>query len=215
MQLTSVNIGAARTQPKGEEVETTGIYKVPTPEPARVTFLGLQSDFICDQKNHGGPDQAVYVYGAPDYERWSSELGQELAAGTFGENLTISGLESVQFNIGDRLHVGSVILEVTAPRTPCSTLAARMRDPMFVRKYRRAERPGLYCRVIQEGMLQVSGQVTLEPYGGEAVSTLEVFRAHYQRAQDEKSLRRILAAPIAGRVRVDLVRELEKLLAGA
>jgi MOSC domain-containing protein YiiM len=212
MQLMSVNIGTARTQPNGDKLETTGIYKLPTLEPARITALGVESDFVCDQKYHGGPDQAVYIYGAPDYAWWSRELRQELEAGTFGENLTISGLESAQCSIGDRLHIGAVILEVAAPRMPCSTLAARMRDPMFVRKYRRAERPGLYCRVVQEGTLQVSEGVGLESYAGDRVTALEVFRNHYVRAKDGATLRRILASPIAVRVRLDLERELKKQL---
>ncbi len=62
--------------------------------------------------------------------------------GTFGENLTISGLESATFNIGDMLHIGDVTLQVTAPRIPCSTFAARMNDPHWMKKFRQAERPG-------------------------------------------------------------------------
>ncbi len=54
MHLLSVNIGQKRTQPKGNELETTGIYKLPTQEPVEIKLLGIQSDFICDQKNHGG-----------------------------------------------------------------------------------------------------------------------------------------------------------------
>jgi MOSC domain-containing protein YiiM len=213
MQLTSVNIGSKRTQPKGDEVETTGIYKMPTREPVRVTRLGLEADFICDQENHGGPDQAVYIYGAADYAWWSMELGEDLAPGTFGENLTFSDLESAQCSVGDRFRLGSAVLEVTGPRAPCSTLAARMRDPMFVKKYRRAERPGLYCRVVQEGIVQAGEQVTLEPYPGPAVTTLELFREHYRRHKDEATLRRFLRAPIAVRIRADLEKNLKKLLA--
>lgn len=96
MQLISVNIGQKRTQQKGKELETTGIYKMPTREPVRVASLGLQGDFIASEKNHGGPDQAVYVYGAADYAWWSQELGKELAPGTFGDNLTVSELERAQ-----------------------------------------------------------------------------------------------------------------------
>ena len=29
--------------------------------------LGLADDAVVDVKHHGGHDQAVYVYGAPDY----------------------------------------------------------------------------------------------------------------------------------------------------
>jgi MOSC domain-containing protein YiiM len=214
MQLTSVNIGSERTQPKGNELETTGIYKLPTAKPVRVTRLGMEADFICDQENHGGPDQAVYIYGATDYAWWSAQLGEDLAAGTFGENLTICDLESAGFGVGDRIGVGSVILEVTGPRAPCSTLAARMRDPMFVKKYRRAERPGLYCRVVQEGIVQAGQPVTVEAYPGAPVTTLDLFREHYRRHKHEATLRRFLKAPIAVRIRADLEEDLKKLLAG-
>ncbi len=212
MQLLSVNIGQKRTQQKGTELETTGIYKIPNPQPVEIKSLGIQADFICDHKNHGGPDQAIYVYGMPDYEWWSNELGRELGPGTFGDNLTISELESAQFNIGDRLHVGSATLEITAPRIPCSTLAARMGDPMFVKKYRRAERPGLYCRVIQEGSVQAGDEVSLERYAGETLSILEMFRDYYDKHKGEETLRRHLSAPIDIRSRMKLEEDLQKLL---
>jgi MOSC domain-containing protein YiiM len=126
MQLLSVNIGKARTQQNKNRVEMTGIYKTPTPGPVQIEALGIEEDFIGSPKDHGGPDQAIYVYGQPDYEWWSQELEKDLGPGTFGDNLTISDLESVRFRIGDRLHIESVILEVNAPRIPCATLAVRM-----------------------------------------------------------------------------------------
>ena len=212
MKLLSVNIGQKRTQQKGNEIETTGIYKLPVQEPVEIKSLGIQSDFICDQKNHGGSDQAIYVYGMSDYEWWSKELKRELSAGTFGDNLTISELESAQFNIGDRLYVGSVILEVSAPRIPCSTLAARMGDPQFVKKYRQAERPGLYCRVIQEGTVQTGNEVKLERYAGETLSILQMFRDYYDNNKSEETLRLHLRAPIAFRARAETEEDLKTLL---
>lgn len=210
MRLSSVNIGKKRTQVKGIELETTGIYKLPALGSVGITALGMEQDFICDQKNHGGPDQAVYVYGSTDYDWWARELGHELAPGTFGENLTISDLESARLNIGDRLRVGAVTLEVTAPRIPCSTLAARMGDPKFAKKYRHAERPGLYCRVIQGGSVQAGDAVELLPYAGETVSALEMFLEYYTREKDEATLRRILRAPISVRARTSLESDLQK-----
>jgi MOSC domain-containing protein YiiM len=212
MQLISVNIGQERTQQKGSELETTGIYKLPTHESAQVTSLGLKGDFICDAKNHGGPDQAVYIYGAADYAWWSQELGREIGQGTFGENLTISELESAQFNIGDRLQIGPVILEVTAPRIPCSTLASRKGDPQFVKRYQQAVRPGLYCRVIQDGNVQEGGKVEITRYTGETLSIAEMFNYHYEKDKNETILRRHLKAPISIRSRVKLEEKLQSLL---
>lgn len=178
-----------------------------------VTSLGIVEDFIGSPKHHGGPDQAIYVDGAEDYAWWSKKLGKEISSGTFGDNLTISEMASADFNIGDRLQIGDVILEVTAPRIPCSTLATRMGDPQFVKKYRYAERPGLYCRVIAEGEIESGMGVTVQPVEGEAVGVIEIFRDWYEKDKDESTLRRFLRSPIAIRARTKLESQLEKLLA--
>ncbi|MFN8418217.1 MAG: MOSC domain-containing protein [Anaerolineae bacterium] len=102
-----------------QEDGNIGDFKIPTSDPVQINRLGLAHDVIIDTKHHGGVDQAVYVFGQPDYEWWSAQLGVALEAGIFGENLTISDLESATMRIGDRLHIGSdVILEVTSPRIP-------------------------------------------------------------------------------------------------
>jgi len=156
-------------------------------------------------------DQALYVYGAPDYTWWAIVLGYAVPPGTFGENLTIDGLESAQFHIGDRLSAGTVILEVTAPRIPCNTLATRMGDPLFVKQFREAERPGLYCRVIQEGWIRNGDPVSLTPYPRETISVIEMFRDFYDSNPSEADLRRYLAAPISARSRMEKEGQLQKL----
>jgi MOSC domain-containing protein YiiM len=211
MQLLSINIGQKRNQYNGENLETTGIYKFSVDGPVQITKLGIKTDFIGSKRHHGGPDQALYVYGSLDYDWWAKELGQEIEAGTFGDNLTISDLASAEFNIGDFLHIGEVTLQVTAPRVPCATFAARMGDPLWVKKFRRAERPGLYCRVIREGFIEAGNAVTVEKYTGETLSVLQMYREYYQKDKSEEMIRRQLNAPIAIRERVNLERKLEKL----
>lgn len=212
MNLISVNLGKERTLQRKNRIERTGIFKFPTQKSVKVTKPGLEGDVIFDKEDHGGPDQAVYVYGGADYAWWSKELGVDIAPGTFGENLTISQLESTLFNIGDTLNVGEVILQVTAPRIPCGTFAARMDDPQWVKKFRHAERPGLYCRVLKEGFVQTDDPVSVEHYRGETLSILEMFRDYYEKNKSEETLRRHLKAPIAIRARKDLEQELHKLL---
>lgn len=155
LQLISVNIGKAQPIQNAKSSGVTGIFKQPVTSRVPIHALGLAGDTICDTENHGGVDQAVYVYGTDDYAWWAEELGRDMLPGTFGENLTIPGLVSMEYAIGNRFHVGAVILEVTAPRIPCVTIAARMGDPKFAKRFRFAEWPGLYCRVILEGEVQV------------------------------------------------------------
>jgi MOSC domain-containing protein YiiM len=192
----------------------TGIFKLPVQGPVRITRAGLTGDVISDKKNHGGVDQAVYLYGVPDYEWWTRELGYDLAPGTFGENLTVDGFESARAYIGDRLHAGTVVLEVTAPRIPCVTLNARMEDPVFGKRFKKAERPGAYCRVVREGFVRQGDTVSYEPYQGPEVGNLEMFRDAFEPSRDEAVTRRYLAAPIAIRSRIEKEEQLEKLLSG-
>jgi MOSC domain-containing protein YiiM len=213
LRLVSVNVGRERPIAHAKPSDKTGIFKEPADGPVRIKKMGLAGDTISDTENHGGVDQSVYVFGVPDYEWWSEELGRELAPGTFGENLTVTGLASAGARIGDRLHFGTVVLEVTAPRIPCVTLAARMGDPAFLKRFRRAERPGLYCRVLREGEVRAGDAVEYEPYEGETISAVEMFRDFFDQEPDEATLHRHLAAPIAVRARVHKERQLERLLA--
>jgi MOSC domain-containing protein YiiM len=210
VQLLSVNIGIERTLRIGSQLDETGIFKIPASAPVAVTLLGLAGDVIKSTQHHGGVDQAVYIYGGADYAWWSQELGQTLAPGTFGDNLTISDLESAALKIGDVLHVGAVRLQVTAPRIPCSKLAARMGDPKFVKRFRAAERPGVYCRVLQTGSVQTGDAVSIEPYQGAAYSVLEMFRSWYIKDLSEADIRLQLAAPIAVRSRKEMEERLAK-----
>jgi len=215
MKLMSVNLGQERIFQRKDRTERTGIFKFPTDESVQITRLGLEGDVIISRKHHGGSDQAVYVYGTGDYEWWSKELGKDIAPGTFGENLTVSELESAQFKIGDSLHIDEVILQVTAPRIPCNTFAARMDDPQWVKRFRQAERPGLYCRVVREGFVSKGDPVSMERYEGATISIPEMFRDYYEKDKSEETLRRHLNAPIAIRARRDLEKELQDLLSQA
>lgn len=219
MQLISVNIGQARALQIGRSPTRTGIFKEAAGQPVQLTPLGLAGDFIASKKHHGGPDQAVYIYTADDYDWWAAALGRPLPPGAFGDNLTIRGLESAPVAAGDRFTFSggedAVILEATSPRIPCSTLAARMEDNAFVRQFRRAERPGIYCRVIRAGLLEAGMPVTYTPYAGERVTMLEQFRDYYEPPKNEAALRRSLAAPIAVRTRAHVEEQLAKLFESA
>ena len=215
MRLASVNIGRPQDLDVGGKIVSTGIYKRPVMRPVHVGRLGLDGDTIVDDTVHGGADQAVYVFGSDDYEWFSFGVGRPLEPGTFGDNLTIDGLASPDFAVGDRLEIGeTVVIEVSAPRTPCSTLAYRLGDPKFVRRFRESERPGLYCRVIVEGDVRFGDRVVHQPYDGDRVSVVELFRAHHEKHMtSEAMLRRFLTAPLAERTRREIDEQLERLTA--
>jgi MOSC domain-containing protein YiiM len=198
MQLVSVNVGKA--QPIAAKSGSSGIYKQPSTAPVQVSALGLAQDAIVDVDNHGGVDQAVYLYSTEDYAWWSETLSETLEPGIFGENLTVSGFESATLSVGDRFIIGDVELEVTAPRLPCITLATRMGDPLFVKKFMQAQRPGVYCRVLREGSVQAGEAVRFLATEAASVSILEIFNFSARNAS-VADLERYLQAPVAVRAR--------------
>ncbi len=207
MQLLSVNVG--QRQPIAAKDGSSGIFKRPVGQPVQVGRLGLVGDHIQDTKNHGGPDQAVYVYTQPDYDHWAALLNQALAPGSFGENLLISELESASVPIGTQLRVGEAVLEVTSARLPCDTLSARMNDPQFVKRFRRERRPGFYARVLQEGAVQVGDRVTLVyPLADDAPTVLDAFEFFYAKSPRREQMERLLSAPVHHKLRAELTERL-------
>ena len=67
----------------------------------------------------------MYAFAREDLDFWERELGRPLANGSFGENLTTSGLDVSGAKIGERWRIGDeLVLEVTSGRIPCRTFAA-------------------------------------------------------------------------------------------
>src|SRR3954462_7434904 len=146
-RLASVNVGTPvrlRT-PKGREVRTA-IWKQPVDRRVAVAGVNVEGDQQADLRVHGGPDKAVYSYASEDTAFWEQELGRELGPGAFGENLTTEGLDVSGAVVGERWRIGNVELEVCQPRLPCSKLAIRLGEPLMVRRFGEARRPGAYLR---------------------------------------------------------------------
>jgi MOSC domain-containing protein YiiM len=119
-----------------------------------VRRLNLDGDEQADLRVHGGPDKAVYCYPSEHYVAWKADLGRELAFGSFGENLTLSGLLEETMHIGDLFAIGECLLQISQPRLPCFKLGIKFGDQRFVARFLKAGRPGFYCRVLKEGLIE-------------------------------------------------------------
>jgi MOSC domain-containing protein YiiM len=149
--VVSVNISPVRTVLNDGKKLRTAIGKIAVDHRVGVDDLSLVGDEQADHRYHGGPDRAVYAYAAEDYAWWSEQLGRTIPPGRFGENLTLHGIDVSNARIGERWRIGSAILQVTSPRTPCAKLNYVMDDPTFVKAFAKAMRPGAYLRVIEAG----------------------------------------------------------------
>ncbi len=160
--VASVNVGRPREVATGRRTVSTAIWKTPVAGRVAVRGVNLDGDDQADRQLHGGPDKAVYAYGADEIRQWEAELGRPLGPGAFGENLTIEGLDVSGALIGERWRIGTTLLEVAQPREPCFKLGLRMGDPTFVRRFARASRPGAYLRIIEEGELGAGDAVHVD-----------------------------------------------------
>lgn len=210
MRLESVNSGQATTVSHGERSFVSGICKQPLEGPVEIATYGIPGDAIVAKEHHGGADQAIYAYSADDYDWWAERTARDYFPGMFGENLTIRDMPS-DMRIGDRLLIGDVVLEATAPRIPCSTFTARMQDSSFGLAFRNAERPGIYFRVLNEGEVSPGDSVTFIENEESDVTILDLFRFHYATQHDVETLRRFLAAPLAERMRAKVEGKLAAL----
>jgi MOSC domain-containing protein YiiM len=152
-RLLSVNVG--RPEPiatlRGRAL-LSAIGKAPVEGRVRVAGVNVEGDDQADRRVHGGPDKAVYAYASDDTMWWEHVLGRELGPGAFGENLTVEGVDVSGALIGERWRIGDdVELEVSQPRLPCAKLGLRFGDPGMVRRFARAQRPGAYLRIVEEG----------------------------------------------------------------
>jgi len=196
--LESVNVGTPRPIERNNgTVETSAIWKEPVTGRVAVRGVNVDGDDQADRDAHGGPDRALYAYAAEDTDWWQSEVGRELGPGAFGENLTLRGIDVTGARVGERWRIGSVVLEVTAPRIPCWKLAKKMGDPKFIKRFTQARRPGAYLRIIEEGELAAGDEVEVLERPDHDV-TLALFVEAYE--HDRTLLPRLLEAgdPLPG-----------------
>ena len=169
LKLISLNVARPRLVVYEGRTISTGIFKQPVSGPVVLRTLNLDGDRQADLTVHGGPYKAVYGYPAEHYEFWKQELpGVDLPWGMFGENFTTLGLFEHELHIGDRLQVGSAILQVRQPRIPCYKLAAKFQRDDILERFLQSGRSGFYFSVEQEGTVEAGNSfefLSREPRG--------------------------------------------------
>jgi MOSC domain-containing protein YiiM len=183
----------------------TGIDKRPVTTAVRVSKYGLFADVQASREHHGGVDQAVYAYAEEDAAFFARELGRDVPPGLFGENVTTRGVDVTGAVIGERWRVGEqLLLEATAPRTPCGTFERRMGLTGWQDRFREHGAPGAYFRVVRAGVIRQGDaiEVVERPEHGITIG------GWFQR-QDPDDAAALLDADAAGVVRLhEHLREL-------
>jgi MOSC domain-containing protein YiiM len=174
-RVVAVSVGGPRTVTwHGREV-TSAIWKQPVTGRRQLRGVNVDGDDQADRRVHGGPTKAVYAYAAEDYAWWTTRLGVALGPGTFGDNVTVTGLDLAERLVGERWRIGSAVVRVTEPRIPCFKLGMRMGDAGFVERFADAARPGSYLAIDAEGEVGAGDSIEVldRPDHGVTIGTVE------------------------------------------
>jgi MOSC domain-containing protein YiiM len=196
VKLISLNVARPRlTLYKGTTINT-GIFKQPVSGPVFLRTLNLDGDRQADLSVHGGPNKAVYGYPSEHYSFWRQELpGMDLPWGMFGENFTTEGLAEHDLHVGDRLQIGSAIVMVRQPRTPCYKLAAKFQRDDMLDHFLESGRSGFYFSVEQEGTVAAGDSFEFLSREQNAITIEEMNRLFVTDKHNHVLLEKAIASP--------------------
>ncbi len=192
-----------------------GIPKTPV-ERAWVDTFGLKGDEHVERTVHGGPHQAVCLYGIEAIERLQSE-GHPVEPGSVGENLTTTGVEWSTLPVGTRARIGETLeLEVASAATPCKTQTRNFADGRFARMSidLHPSDSRMYARVLTEGEVKPGDQITILPLAPDSRATEEQILYRLDRAETKSSVAAWRAAREAG-FEIDIVEDGDIAMASA
>jgi MOSC domain-containing protein YiiM len=193
MQITSINVGLPQTiQYQGKEL-TTGIYKTPVSSSLFVSKVQIDGDGQADLTVHGGVDKAICVYPEEHYAYWENLRGHKLDAASFGENLTIRGLQEHEVCIGDTFAIDEVIVQVSQPRQPCHKLSKRMDWPEATLHVQETGYTGYYFRVLKEGVIAPHSQMRLLARDEAGVTVAFANQIKYHDKFNIEAVKRVIA----------------------
>ena len=198
MKIESIQVGTPTDYFQNQQ---SSINKQPVDGPIYVGVDNLAGDKQADLAVHGGRDKAVYVYPKEHYSYWQQSTGllrtprlklPKNPHGSFGENLTLSGLIEDMVYIGDVFACGEVVLQVTQPREPCWKLAFKFKQkklPMWVIT---SGRTGWYMRVLQEGTIESGMTITQVEQGCQDWSVLTCNQLYHGRTVNTDKLKSLV-----------------------
>lgn len=196
MKLLSLNVARPRLAVYKGKTINTGIFKQPVSGPVQLRTLNLDGDRQADLSVHGGPYKAVYGYPSEHYADWRRELpGVDLPWGMFGENFTTIRLAEDDLHVGDRFQIGSSIVMVRQPRTPCYKLAAKFQRDDILERFLLSGRSGFYFSVEQEGAVADGDAFELLKREQDGITISEMNRLFVREKYTQDLLRKAIHTP--------------------
>lgn len=178
----------------GAEREPSAIAKVRTAGPLRLGRSGLAGDTVADRRHHGGPEKAVCVYPAVRYAAWRERYGRDLRRPAFGENLLVAGADEADTCVGDRIALGTAVVQVSQPRVPCHKPALFTGEARLTSDLVTTGWTGWYLRVLEPGAVTEGDTIALVERTEGALDVLTLNRVRYG-PRDADALRAAARTP--------------------
>ncbi len=116
-------------------------------------------------------------------------------APAFGENITSAGVAEEDTLIGDVWRIGTALVQVAQPRSPCFKVAARLAIPDLVMRARRTRFTGLHLRVLEPGELAAGDAIELVERAAHGITVADAVAARFDPAPDQALVAAVLGLP--------------------
>lgn len=186
--VVSLYAGRAGTLVTSKGTVRSAIAKLPLAGRVRVDAGGLPGDEQV-HPGHGGPDRALCLYPREHYAHWAARVEP-----AFGENITSEGVLESATRIGEVWRIGSALVRVSQPRSPCYKVAARLAILDLVLRARRAAFTGLHLRVLEPGSVAAGDEIVVVDRPAHGVTVADAVAARFGAPGDEL-VARVLAVP--------------------
>jgi len=206
MKIISTNIAKPQFVTINGDQQRTGIYKKPTNQAIYLDKEEVQGDEISNRQVHGGEFKSCYLFSADHYPYWKNlypHLNWDY--GMLGENLTVEGLDETQLYVGDIYKVGSTLIQITQPREPCTTFAAKMGTADIMHQFIEHGRPGTYVRLLEPGHVNVGDTIELVEKATNSISIADFFKLLFEQEKNQEHLNCIIeseAVPLKKRIQL-------------
>ena len=195
MIIKLLNIGLPKKELFHGKEFVTGMCKRPVTTSLVVTHQGFEGDGVGDLKHHGGRDKAVCVYSIEHYKYWEKVLGVKMPDAAFGENFSVTDMNEDDVCIGDIYRVGTAVMQVSQPRQPCSTLAARYGREDFVKLVVDSGKTGFYLKVLEVGRVKTGDSLLLIEQDPIKVSIAFANHIYHRDRKNRDGIEKVLAVP--------------------
>lgn len=154
----------------------SAIVKRPLAGEVQLGPLGLAGDAQADRRLHGGPDKALHQFPSEHYAQLARAfpaIGELLAPGSIGENVSSLGMTEATVCLGDVYAFGAARIQVTQPRSPCGKIDRRYGVDGLARYIQQQGCCGWYFRVLDAGSVRAGARLELLEREDEAISLAE------------------------------------------